>query len=419
LALNGDFNGNNLAPSQLKTIDQIQGNFTASIPAPTPWTSGSFFVAPNYKDPYSQQWNVEVQREITPNLMFSAAYVGSKNGRLDYEGNANAATHASPNNTCARTDTACNNAYITGVDSLRTMPWASSGIVYAQSIGYSNYHALEAKVQRRFANGLNSLLSYTFGKSIDTSSGFFNAENGPQAASSVQNYFDLNSARGVSAYDITHFVSWATVYELPAGRGKKWLQSGPLSWFLGNWQANYIFQARSGQPYGLTVAGDPANLKGSGGIGSNSPADYARPNIVSDPFTSGPVAANPNPRCQKTISQGGLAADAVHTVQTWFNPCAFAIPSGTFGNLGKNPFRGPAVFNMDFSMFKRVPLGKEGWYLQLRFEGFNVFNIQNFDAPGVPSGSSNTVRVGNASLGTITGLAVQPRQLQFGLRFAF
>jgi Carboxypeptidase regulatory-like domain/TonB dependent receptor len=419
LALNGDFNGNNLAPSQQKTIDQIQGNFAGSLPAPTPWTSGSFFVAPNYKDPYSQQWNVEVQREITPNLMFSAAYVGSKNGRLDYEGNANAATHASPNNTCARTDTACNNAYIAAIDGLRTMPWANSGIVYAQSIGYSNYNALEAKVQRRFANGLNSLLSYTFGKSIDTSSGFFNAENGPQGGSSVQNYFDLNSARGVSAYDITHFVSWATVYELPAGRGKKWLQSGPLSWVLGNWQANYIFQARSGQPYGLTVAGDVANIKGSGGIGSNGPTDYARPNIISDPFVAGPVAANPNARCQKTISQGGLAADAVHTVQTWFNPCAFAIPSGSFGNLGKNPFRGPAVFNMDFSMFKSVPLPKEGMFLQLRFEAFNVFNIQNFDAPGVPSGSANAVRVGNASLGIITGLAVPPRQLQFGLRLTF
>jgi len=417
LALNGDFNGNNLGPGQLKTIDQIQGTFANSLPAATPWTSGSFFVAPTYKDPYSQQWNVEVQREFTPNLMFSAAYVGSKNGRLDFEGNANAANQASPNNTCAKTDTACNSAYIAGIDSHRLMPWATSGITYAQSIGYSNYNALEAKLQRRFANGLISLLSYTFGKSIDTSSGYFNVENGPQGGSSVQNYFDLSSARGISGYDIKHFVSWATVYELPAGKGKRWLRNGPGSWILGNWQANYIFQARSGQPYGLIVPGDVANLKGSGGIGSNGPSDYARPNIIADPFTPGPVPANPNPKCQTTISQGGLAADATYTAQTWFNPCAFAAPSGAFGNLGKNPFRGPSVFDMDFSMFKSVPLHKEGWNLQLRFEAFNVLNIQNLDAPGV--GSGNSVRVGNASAGSITTLAVQPRQLQFGLRFAF
>ena len=160
----------------------------------------------------------------------------------------------------------------------------------------AEFNALEAKVQRRFANGLISLLSYTFGKSIDTSSGYFNVENGPQGASSVQNYFDLSSARGISGYDIKHFVSWATVYELPAGKGKRWLRSGPGSWILGNWQANYIFQGRSGQPYGLIVPGDVANLKGSGGIGSNGPSDYARPNMIADPFQPGPVPANPNPK---------------------------------------------------------------------------------------------------------------------------
>jgi len=72
---------------------------------------------------------------------------------------------------------------------------------------------------------------------------------------------------------------------------------------------------------------------------------------------------------------------------------------------------------MDFSMFKSFPLGKEGWNLQLRFEAFNVFNIQNLETPGV--GSANSIRVGNASMGKITDLALQPRQLQFGLRLVF
>ena len=62
---------------------------------------------------------------------------------------------------------------------------------------------------------------------------------------------------------------------------------------------------------------------------------YARPNLIADPFQSGPVAANPDPACQKTGAQGGRAPDAVGTTSTWFNPCAFAIPSGTFGNLGR------------------------------------------------------------------------------------
>ena len=180
-------------------------------------------------------------------------------------------------------------------------------------------------------------------------------------------------------------------------------------------------QARSGQPYNLQISGDVANLKGSAAaIGT-----YERPNIISDPFTAGPVASNPDPLCAKTISQGGHAADAVRTTATFFNPCAFAVPNGTFGNLGRNAFRGKPVYNVDFSMFKSIPLPHEGWNVQLRFEAFNVFNIQNWD---VPSPTNNTNLVVNSSAtainpgaGAITGLAAgtNPRQLQFGLRFAF
>src|SRR5262249_13863205 len=152
--------------------------------------------------------------------------------------------------------------------------------------GFAHYNALEARFLRRFSGGLHTLASYTWSKSTDVTSGYFNgAENGPGGGSTVQNFFDPNSARGLSSYDISHFFSWATVYELPAGRGKRWFQSGPASWFLGNWQANYIFQARSGQPYNLQITGDVANLRGSAPGG---PGTYARPNLIADPFQAGP-----------------------------------------------------------------------------------------------------------------------------------
>jgi hypothetical protein len=296
------------------------------------------------------------------------------------------------------------------VDALRIMPWVNANITYSQSTGYSHYNALETRLQRRFANGLHSLVAYTFGKSTDISSGYFNVENGTGGGSTVQNYYDQTTARGVSGYDITHFLSWATVYELPAGRGKRWLRSGPGAWILGNWQLNYILQARSGQPYNLAVTGDVANLRGSAANIGN----YARPNLVGDPFQAGPVAANPDVNCQRTLSQGGRAADTVHTTATWFNPCAFAVPVGSFGNLGRTAFRGPKVFNMDVSLFKSLPLPREGWTVQLRFEAFNLFNVQNWD---VPSG----VTIGAANAGQVTALAAgtTPRQLQFGLRFQF
>src|SRR5262249_44063469 len=159
---------------------------------------------------------------------------------------------------------------------------------------------------------------------------------------------------------------------------KKLFPRGPASWVLGNWQANYIFQARSGAPYSLQVAGDLANLRGN--APGNAPGNYLRPNLIADPFVAGPVPANPDPNSQKTISQGGRAADTVRTTTSWFNTCAFGIPSGAFGTLGRNVFRGPHVVNMDLSMFKSVSI-REGWNLQLRFEAFNVFNIQNYDVP--------------------------------------
>jgi hypothetical protein len=185
---------------------------------------------------------------------------------------------------------------------------------------------------------------------------------------------------------------------------------------LGNWQANYIMQTRSGQPYNLQITGDLANLRGGA---SSAPGNYLRPNLLADPFTPGPVAANPDPNCQKTISQGGRAADAVHTIQTWFNPCAFGIPSGSFGSLGRNVFRGKAVFNTDLSVFKSFPI-REDMKLQFRMEAFNVFNIQNWDVPSTLTVNANATQIASG-VGRITALAqgTTPRQIQFGLRFVF
>jgi hypothetical protein len=392
--------------TQLNIIQQQGQGFATPLPTTNPWTpSNTYGDDPKYKDGYSQQWHLEVQRELTPTMMVSAAYVGSKNGRLPYSGLGNTARQASPNGTPNAT-----------VDALRPMPWVGANLNYTTPTGYSHYSALQTRFERRFSRGLHTLVSYTWSKSTDVGSGYFNVENGTGGGSTLQNYYDPNTARGVSSYDIPHFFSWATVYDLPVGRGKSWFQSGPTSWILGNWQLNYIMQSRSGQPYNLQVTGDLANLRGSA---PSAPGNYLRPNIIADPFTAGPVAANPDPNCQKTVSQGGRAADAVHTSASWFNVCAFGIPSGSFGNFGRNTLRGDAVFNMDLSLFKSFPV-REGWNLQFRFEAFNAFNIQNYEVPSAVTINSNATSIA-ANVGRITGLAqgTTPRQLQFGLRFTF
>ena len=392
-----------------RNIIQIQGQgFAVPLPTATPWGVGGFPNDPRYKDPYSHQWHVEVQRQLTPSSMVSVAYVGSRNYRLPYSGFANSARQASPNGTPSAT-----------IDAMRFMPWVSAGLNYTTNVATSEYNALQSKFQRRLTNGLSTLVSYTWGKSIDTSSGYFNVENGPGGSATIQNYHDPSTARGVSSYDITHFFSWATVYDLPFGKGKKWLNEGPASWILGAWQVNYIFQARTGAPFNLVVTGDLANLRGNPNVGA--PNNYLRPNLLSDPFAPGPVAANPDPLCQRTISQGGRAADETRTIASWINPCAFGIPIGAFGNLGRNVFRGPAVYTMDFSLFKNIVI-REGWKLQLRAEAFNLFNRQNWDTPANANLTLNTnATTMAAGVGRISNLAqgTTPRQIQLGARLVF
>ncbi len=409
---------NNFLNGTQANIIQIQGQgFATPLPTTNPWGVGGFPNSTRYKDPYSHQWHVEVQRELSPTTMVSIAYVGSKSGRLPYSGNANAARQAS-RNTCSTNDAPCNAAFNSQVDTLRLMPWVGAGLNYTQNIGYANYNALESRFQRRFSKGLSTLVSYTWGKSIDVSSGYFNVENGPGGSSTMQNYYDQSTARGISSYSIPHFLSWATLYEPPFGKGKRWFRDGAAAWLLGDWQVNWIAQVRSGAPYNLTVTGDLANLRGTG---SSAPNNYLWPNLIADPFVAGPVAANPDPLCQRTIANGGRAADAVRTPQTWFNPCAFGVPNntGAFGSLGRNVFRGASVYNADLSLFKSFPV-REGMKLQLRAEAFNVFNIQNLDAPSAVTINSSGSSIA-AGAGRITTLAqgTTPRQVQFGVRFVF
>jgi hypothetical protein len=365
---------NNVVGAPLQFITSLAGQLSAT-PPPSPWTGlqSNFFDDPNFKDGWSQQWNLDIERELTPSTVLSVAYVGSKNGRLEYTGNANAASHASPPGTA-----------LSAVDALKAIPWMNTNIHYTQSIGSGSYNSLQVRFQRRLTRGLMTLIAYTWSKSLDNSSGYFGVENGAgQNGSAVQNYFDPNSNRSVSGYDIPQFFSWFTVYELPFGRAERWLHDGPPSWVFGNWQINYIFQARSGQPFNLNVSGDVANISGS--VGSVS--GYSRPNLAGNPIPS-----------QQTSAE-------------WFDPMAFTVPVGSFGNFGRNALRSAHVVNTDISVFRNFPIA-ETRKLQFRFEAFNALNIMNFGVPSVTT-------IGQAGAGRITSITGTPRQLQFAMRFIF
>jgi outer membrane receptor protein involved in Fe transport len=375
----------------LTPITSLVGSFPNPVSRPNPWNFGPWVWLddPNFKDARSQQWNVDVERELSPTMMLSLAYSGSANGRIPYTGYAFAATKPSPNSNCPTGNAACLQNYLASVDALKPYPWIDPAIHYSQSIGISRYNALQVKFERRMSKGLQTLISYTWSKSLDNSSGWFGVEDsGACCSQAVQDYHNPHSNYGPSGFNIPQYLSWSTVYQLPFGRGQKYLRSGPLAWLVGNWQLNYVFMARSGQPFTLEMPNvDSANLSGSF---ADVPQflDYARPNAVGNPHVSHPTAAQ------------------------WFNTGAFTTPQGSYGNFGRNNLYSDHVVNLDTSMFRNIPLG-ERYSVQLRFEFFNVMNIQSYGIPGVT--------LGQANFGVVQSLAngSNPRQMQFGLKFQF
>ena len=367
----------------LTLITDLEGNFPNPVIAATPWltTGGGYVSAPNYKDQRAVEYNVQVQQQAGAKSLFSLGYAGSKSTRLPFTGYANAASQPSPAGTP-----------LTTIDTYKYMPWMTPGWHYSTATGYANYNALTAQFQQRMTRSLNTIVSYTWSKTMDNSSGWFNAENGTGGGSVVQSFFTPRNSYGISSYDVHQFFTWSTVYSLPFGQGQRWAQTGWLSYLIGGWTANYVFQVRSGQPYGLNVGGDPANISGDNG----SVTSYSRPNVIGNP-SQGSCGSTP-------IGKRGSSGVCE------FNPTAFSIPSGAYGNMGKMPYRVPYYNNLDFSLVKDTPL-YEQVKLQLRAESFNTYNVV---IPGNPG-----TTIGNSSAGFATTQGNTPRELQFGAKIVF
>ena len=226
--------------------------------APNPWgsTFGGYTNAPDYTDPRSQQWNFQIERQISASSMASIAYVGSHTQRLEWCCNANypqggpfCQNNPAQGYTCPTTPLTPNQ-----INQRQYMPFAAQGWNYSQSTGYSSFHALEAQYQKRFSHGLQTLVAFTWEKCLGDSNGDFNAENGSEAAP-YEYYFKPSPSRGICTFDIPKLFTWTSVYQLPSGHGQKWLSHGWMSRAFGNRETNYSFIARSGQAFNPSWGG--------------------------------------------------------------------------------------------------------------------------------------------------------------------
>jgi hypothetical protein len=341
-------------------------------------------IARNFRDGYMQQWNVDLQYELRPNWMIDTAYVGSRG------------THLADVRDLNQTNPA------TGL-----APYSQfSSILYVESGASSSYNSLQIRSERRVSQGLTFLVAYTFSKSIDDISAVF---GGSVGAGLPQNSMNLNGDRGLSDFNVAHRLTISSVYDLPLARlfAK---ESGLRKTILGNWQVSGILTAQTGSPFTVVLA---SSQSGSAIAAFGNPY---RPDLLANPFSPGPVMANPDPACHMTISQRGRAAGVVRQPGSWFNTCAFAQPpAGQFGTAGRNILTGPGFTNLDFALFRNIHLHSERHHIQLRAEFFNLFNHPNFDIPNHVFGGPTFGQV----LSENAYGDKPPRQIQLGLKYIF
>jgi hypothetical protein len=316
----------------------------------------NFWMNPYLRMTKAYQWNLDVERTIVPSLLLDVAYVG------------NAAVGTFLNIP----------ANFPELDPTSTLSIQQRRPYYAtnpdlqeftkrDNIGHSDYHSLQAKLDKKFSHGLSFLAAYTWSKTLQRGNDFVNP--------------DLYMQKDLSGQDLKERFVLSYSYELPIGRGRLvGKDMNPrLNMVAGGWQIQGITVLRTGLPF--TV-----------GLGT-SELDNGLGNI-------------PN--------RNGSGKLSNPSVKEWFDWTQFSQPGDQYGNAGYNILRGPGGKNNDMSLFKNFNF-TESRYVQFRAEFFNAFNNVEFGQP------NSTYCGGTCGEGTITSLAggYNPREMQFALKLYF
>ncbi|MBO0724241.1 MAG: carboxypeptidase regulatory-like domain-containing protein [Blastocatellia bacterium] len=332
---------------------------------------------PNMKTQYSINWSLAVQYAFARDYVVEAAYIGSVGRKLYQEYDVNRV----------------NGDLLDGrLDRLNP----NFGVIgYAQANGNSSYHGATVSVKKRFTQGLDFQVSYTFGKAIDTSSSFGRGLN-------IYDPLRLYLNRGRADFDVRHKVASSIVYDIPK---PKFLGRG-LGKVFDGWQLAAITILQSGPPFSVTCSSSfQPVLDASGKVIGNNGCDFNADGRSGDPLNT-PAFGN---------TKTGLSRSDYMFPNRIFQASDFPTPAlGVLGNLGRNTFPSPGYANTDFTIAKKtkIPwfLGKEGANLIFRAEFFNLFNRVNL-VPPVGDTSSPDFGRSTSAFGA--------RNAQFGLKIEF
>jgi hypothetical protein len=301
---------------------------------------------------YIESWNLSLQKQIQGGWMAQAAYVGSRQLKINERLDLNA-------------------GQVLGAGTAGQPYFVQFGRTTATElltpVGHNKYDSLQTSLQRRMSRGVSVNFNYTFSKALgiccdDLADGYPSIQ--------IPQYMSLN--RAVMPYDRTHTFGAAFLVEAPFGRGKKWLSSGIGSKLAGGWRFNGLIAAYSGQPFTVT---------------SNTPLN----------------APNNSQRASLAKSSiqilGGTGPN-----QSYFDPFAF-MPSatGTIGTAALDAVRGPGTFNFDGGLFREFRF-TERWKAEFRAEALNLTNTPHFANPG--ANVSNMVLDANGAIKSLGGYTV-------------
>jgi hypothetical protein len=355
------------APNGFSPAGSMKNGFPAPVVAvipsngiidasPTVLRNASFFhVKPDMHEGSLHSFNVAFQRELGARFTLDVAYVGNRGHDVQTQFNENAAT-------------------VVGLDNAGRplfAPYNKTANVTTWIPTKTSYNSLQVKLDRRFINGLLLTSTYTLGRGWSYVNGDSN--------SGIATPADIQRSWARTDQDRLHSFVESFVYQLPAGPGRRWLTSGPLSHILGGWQVSGFLIMQSGTPIGITM--DGAALR--------APGNTQRPDVNGTPKVLGGVGP-------------GL---------TWFDTSVFSTPApNTFGNAPRNGvLDGPAYNNLDVTLAKIfvLPHGARG---EFRVDTFNFTNSPHFNNP-------NGTYLGS-TFGQVTS-SFGERFLRFGLKVTF
>ncbi len=307
---------------------------------------------------YTQSWNFTLERKLPQDVVVTAGYVGTQSTHLLADRNINTDGPGQ------------------GYEGLPYHSLFGRDISTNMWDGYlsSNYHSLQTSVNKRFSKGLLLKGAYTWSKALDMTD-----DDGWAGVSwNWSGAFRRNYAP--AGFDRRHVFQMGWVYDLPLGKGKQWVNSGPAQYIVGGWQVNGLMSSYTGTPF--TVYGPGGSLNAQGGNAQT--ADQINP-----------VVARP-----------GLVGSS----GTYYDPTAYAsVTDVRFGTSGRNVLRNPGVWNTDLSVNRTFPI-TERMTLTFRTEFFNFPNTSHFGSPNNSVNSQNFMRIYSA---------FGERQIRFGLRLGF